>query len=437
MIYSAILDLLLAGFLYHFGPKQESNKWAVLFLLFVGLGSLSDVVIQTELRSFFFFLLQACSPYGFVMFAITYSDAAGPRVKNVLAYLLLIPLCVTLLISPLTPELKIDFSLMLLWTAPYYLGGCFLLISSYIREKDRMKRKYRLITACFFVPPILAIVVFNHINRAVNQNFEGYFSVSIVVWIGFAFFIFAAIRFGVLGVRIRFEKQLHDQKIKGIAYGAAMFNHAVKNRITNIDLLTGRVKELVNSQSNEQIDEDIERILAETKQVMHMVKRIQKQIEDVELVEGTANLIEMMTAALHSNGYLIENKGVSVSTDFTVNEDIQCDKLHLQEVFSNLISNAIDAVESEGGKLAIRIAESKGGVRIDITDNGKGMAKKAEAQIFDPFYSTKQKEENFGLGLSYCYLIMQKHGGSIKVSSIQGKGTTFNLQLPKYRILPI
>lgn len=433
MIYSAILDLLLAGFLYHYGPKQESNRWAVLFLLFVGLGSLSDVVVQTELRSFFFFLLQACSPYGFVMFAITYSDAASRRTKNVLAYVLLIPLCVTLLISPLNPEIQIDFSLMLIWTAPYYLGGCFLLVSSYLRERDRAKRKYRLITACFFVPPILAIVGFNHINRAVNQDFEGYLSVSIVVWIGFAFFIFAAIRFGVLGVRIRFEKQLHDQKIKGIAYGAAMFNHAVKNRITNIDLLMGRVKELVHSQSNKQIDEDIERILAETKQVMHMVKRIQKQIEDVELVEGTANLTEMMTAALHSNDYLIESKGVSVSMDYTVNEDIQCDKLHLQEVFSNLISNAIDAVEGEGGKLAIRIAESKGGVLIDITDNGKGMAKKAEAQVFDPFYSTKHKEENFGLGLSYCYLIMQKHGGSINVSSNQGSGTTFTLHLPKYR----
>lgn len=433
MIYSAILDLLLAGFLYHYGPKQESNRWAVLFLLFVGLGSLSDVVIQTELRSFFFFLLQACSPYGFVMFAITYSDDATPRTKNVLAYIFLIPLCVTLLISPLSPEIQIDFSLMLIWTAPYYLGGCFLLISSYLRERDRVKRKYRLITACFFVPPILAIVVFNHINRAINQDFEGYFGVSIVVWIGFAFFIFAAIRFGVLGVRIRLEKQLHDQKIKGIAYGAAMYNHAVKNRITNIDLLMGRVKEHVHSQDKEQIEEDIERILAETKQVMQMVKRIQKQIEDVELVEGSANLIEMMTGALHSNGSLLENKCVSVRTNYTVDVDMQCDKLHLQEVFSNLISNAIDAVESEGGKLAIRMDESKGGVRIDITDNGKGISKKVETQVFDPFYSSKHKEENFGLGLSYCYLIMQKHSGSIKVSSRQGSGTTVTLHLPKFR----
>ncbi|MCD9024083.1 HAMP domain-containing histidine kinase [Cohnella sp. NL03-T5] len=402
-------------------------------MIFTGVGSFSEVVMEPDLRSFFFFILQACSPYGFVMFAISYSEAVTRRTKNVLAYVLLLPLFVTLLISPLKPEIQIDFILMLLWTAPYYLGGCFLLVSSYLRERNRVKRKYRLLTACFFVPPIIAIVVFNHITRAVKQDFDGYFNLSIVVWCGFAFFIIAAIRFGVLGVRIRFEKQLHDQKIKGIASGAAMFNHAVKNRITNIDMLTGRVRELVKSERNEQIDEDIKRIMAETKQVMHMVKRIQKQIEDVELVEGTANLIDLMTHALHANRYPLESKSVSISTDYSVNCNMMCDKLHLQEVFNNLISNAIDAVEGEGGTLAIRIYEAKSGIRIDFTDNGTGMVKKAEEQIFDPFYSTKQREENFGLGLSYCYLIMQKHGGSIKVSSSQGAGTTFTLHLPKYR----
>ncbi|MFC5470542.1 ATP-binding protein [Cohnella suwonensis] len=433
MVYSAILDLLLAGFLFHFGPKQESNRWAVLFLLFVGLGSFSAVVMQTELRSFFFFLLQACSPYGFVMFAITYSEATTRRTKNVLAYALLIPLCVTLLISPLRPEIQINFSLMLLWSAPYYLGGCILLISSYLRERDRAKRKYRLITASFFVPPILAILVFDHIKRAVTQHFDGYLNISIVVWSAFAFFIVAAIRFGVLGVRIRFEKQLNDQKVKGIASGAAMFNHAVKNRITNIDMLTGKVKELLPTERNDRIDNDIERILTETQQVMHMVKRIQKQIDDVELVEDTANLIDLLTHALHSNQYLLESKSVSVSTVYSVNYDILCDKLHLQEVFSNIIGNAVEAVDEEGGTLAIRIYDSKGGVRIDFTDNGKGMSKKAEAQIFDPFYSTKQSDVNFGLGLSYCYQIAQKHGGSIKVLSSEGEGSTFTLHLPKYR----
>lgn len=435
LIYSAILDLLLAVILVFYGPKQLSNKWAVFFLICVGLGSFSDIAVHSAARSAFFFILQACSPYAFVMFAILYSDAVTRRSANMLAYLLAAPIVVTLLISPMKPEIQIDFILLLLWTGPYYLGGCFLLISSWVRERNPVKKRNRLITACFFVPPIIAIVVFNHIDRAVHQNFNGYLNLSIVVWCGFAFFMIAAIRFGALGVRIKLEKQLHDQTIKRIASGATMMNHAMKNRITNIDMLTERVRGTVQSQNHQHMDEDIERILTETKQMMQMVKRIQKQIEDVDIEEGAANLIELMTNALHSNRYLLQSKLISVTTDYSPNYDILCDKLHIQEVFNNIIGNATDAIVKEGGTLAIRIYESKGGVRIEFTDNGKGMDKKAEAQIFEPFYSTKQREGNFGLGLSYCYLIMQKHGGSIKVISSPGKGSTFTLQLPKYRIM--
>ncbi|RED58014.1 signal transduction histidine kinase [Cohnella lupini] len=435
MIYSAVVDLALAGFLSLYGPKQASNRWAVLFFVFVGLGSLSDAVTYSDLRSFFFFLLQACAPYGFAMFAIAYSDKMTRRVQKVLAYALILPPVITLFISPLRPEIRFDFVLMLLWAAPYYLGGCFLLVYSYIGEKDRVKRKYRLLAMCFFVPPIIAIVVFDRINRAVNQHFDGYLSITIVAWCGFAFFLVAAIRFGILGVRIKFEKQLHDQKIKGIATGAAMYNHAMKNRIINIDMLTGRVKEWVESQRNEQINNDIERIMAETQQVMHMVKRIQKQIEDVELEEEPANAIDMMKLALHSNRHLLEGKSFTVTTEYSVIGDMTCDKLHLQEVFNNLIINAVDAAENEGGSLAIGIHESKGGIRIDFADNGKGMSKEAATRIFDPFYSTKQREENFGLGLSYCRMIMRKHGGSIKAVSHPGEGTIFTLRFPKYRKL--
>jgi signal transduction histidine kinase len=279
----------------------------------------------------------------------------------------------------------------------------------------------------------MAIVVFNHIERVIDLNFHGYFNISLFVWTAFAFFIISSIRFGVLGVKIKFEKQLHDQTIKGIATGAAMLNHAMKNCITNIDMLTERVKEIAHSQHLRQMDGEIERILAETKLMMQMVKRIQKQIEDIEIVEGTANLVDIVAQALNSNRYLLESKGISVHTDYSVNYDMLCDKVHLQEVFNNIIRNALDAVEAEAGKLAIRIYEGKNSVRIDCTDNGRGMDREAAAQIFDPFYSTKQREDNFGLGLSYCYLIMQKHGGSINVTSSPNVETTFTVHLPMYR----
>jgi signal transduction histidine kinase len=425
VVFTAIIDLILALILNIYGPKKEATKWACLFLIFGSLGSFFDVAVVPVISNIFILSL---FPYGFIMFAIVYSEMVTRRVKNILVYILFLPSFVTIFEILMNSDFLKDFAIFPHWVILYYVGGCFLFIYTYLVEKNREKKRSHLITVCFVVPPIIVIIDVEHLDRLLQYKY-----VSVFIGIAFVVFIIFASRVGALGVKINFEIQLHDQKIKGIASGAAMLNHAVKNRITNIDMLTERVKGIVQSRRHEHMEEDIERILEETKVMMLLVKRIQKQIEDVEIVEGTANLIEMMTQTLHSNRYLLESKRISISTDYSINCDLLCDKLHLQEVFSNIISNAIDAVDEEGGTLAIRIYESKGGVRIDFTDNGKGMDKKAAAQIFDPFYSTKQKDGNFGLGLSYCYLIAQKHGGSIKVLSNEREGTTFTLQLPKYR----
>jgi signal transduction histidine kinase len=102
-------------------------------------------------------------------------------------------------------------------------------------------------------------------------------------------------------------------------------------------------------------------------------------------------------------------------------------------VFNNLIRNAVDAVEREVGMLSIRIYETKSNLLIAFSDNGRGMTKEVIDKIFDPFFSTKSRDHNFGLGLSYCYLVMKKHGGKIDVVSKPGTGTTITVHLPKFR----
>jgi two-component system NtrC family sensor kinase len=431
MIFSAIIDLLLAVLLYFYGRKQEATKWMVLFLIFAGLGSLSDVVVEPVWHSLFFFILQACTPYGFLMFSIVYSVTTTRRVKNALACALVLPIIITLLITPMKHSIQLDFLILFFWAVPYYLVGCLLVIYSYIRETNWVRRRNRLITVFFVVPPVLVIVVINHMERAI-RTFDGYRYISMFVGMAFVIFIVSAIRFGALGVRIKFEKQLHDQTIKGIVSGAAMLNHAMKNHITNIDMLTGRMKENIQFRLHEQAEQDIAFIQAETRQMMYMVNRIKKHIEDIEIVEGPVNLTDIVAQAIQSNRYLLDDKGISVVTDYSPSYHLMCDKLHMQEVFVNLIRNAIDAVESEKGTIGIRIHENKKDILIEFSNNGKGIDKETAAQLFEPYFTTKHQEDNFGLGLTYCYLIMQKHGGSIEVVSKQ-TGVTFTVHLPKSR----
>jgi hypothetical protein len=451
MIFAAIIDLLLAMIFYFYGPKQEANKWIILFLMCAFLGSLSSVIVEAiipklqhyvtsndviytllfDMHIAFFFILQACTPYAFLMFAIVYSQITTPRLKNILAILLLLPILITILITPMKPDIDFDFVVLLVWTAPYYLGACFLLIYTYMNEKEAIKKRNRLITVCFCVPPIIGIVILNHVDRAIDQGFEGYRYISLFVGIAFVFFIISAFRYGTLGVRIKFEKQLLDQTITGVASGSAMLNHAMKNRITNIDMLAEHLKDLTKTLEDKQMDENIKLLQLESQQMMQMVKRVQKQLEDIEIVKGEANLIDMLSAVLQLNHVLLEDKGIYCVTDNLINVDILCDRVHIEEVFHNLIRNAVEAVELDNGTLFIQTYDTKSSILIRFSDTGKGMSKEVINKIFEPFYSTKHKDHNFGLGLSYCYLVVQKHGGKIEVVSNPGTGTTFTVHLPK------
>lgn len=102
----------------------------------------------------------------------------------------------------------------------------------------------------------------------------------------------------------------------------------------------------------------------------------------------------------------------------------------LQQVFMNLINNAIDAMGSGGGLLEIRSRTEGGWAVIDIADTGHGIPKEVLARVFDPFFTTKQVGKGTGLGLSICYGIVKKLGGKIEVDSSVGLGTTFHVFLP-------
>lgn len=102
----------------------------------------------------------------------------------------------------------------------------------------------------------------------------------------------------------------------------------------------------------------------------------------------------------------------------------------LQQVFINLINNAIDAMGSGGGLLEIRSRLEGDQAVIDIADTGHGIPNTVMARIFEPFFTTKPVGKGTGLGLSICYGIVRKLGGTITVNSAVGLGTTFRISLP-------
>ncbi len=108
------------------------------------------------------------------------------------------------------------------------------------------------------------------------------------------------------------------------------------------------------------------------------------------------------------------------------------DANQIQQVFVNMISNALDAMRHQKGEKALSI-KTKGNAKqgkVVFQDTGCGISDKDIKRIFDPFFTTKEVGKGTGLGLSICYRIIQNHGGNIQVSSQSGKGSTFTIELP-------
>lgn len=121
----------------------------------------------------------------------------------------------------------------------------------------------------------------------------------------------------------------------------------------------------------------------------------------------------------------------SITTEYFLNEslpEIDADPDLLHRAFQNLVLNALDAMPA-GGNLVLRTADRADNVRIEVSDTGKGLTPEECSRLFTPYYTTKQ--QGTGLGLAIVQSVISDHHGTISVSSEEGQGATFRIDLPK------
>ena len=125
-------------------------------------------------------------------------------------------------------------------------------------------------------------------------------------------------------------------------------------------------------------------------------------------------------------------RGIAFVRDYQADlPHIESDASQLQQVFLNILDNAIDAIDKNGSiTIVTRKLPDAPEVEIAIADTGNGIPRETLEKIFDPFFTTKKVGEGTGLGLTISYSIIEKLGGRIQVASEEGKGTTFRITLP-------
>jgi two-component system NtrC family sensor kinase len=109
--------------------------------------------------------------------------------------------------------------------------------------------------------------------------------------------------------------------------------------------------------------------------------------------------------------------------------EVNCDAGQIQQVLIILLSNASEAL-GRGGEIRVATAAADGGVTLTVSDNGPGIPREIQLQIFEPFFSTKDDQHRTGLGLAVAKGIVERHGGTITLRSAPGQGAEFVVQLP-------
>jgi signal transduction histidine kinase len=141
-----------------------------------------------------------------------------------------------------------------------------------------------------------------------------------------------------------------------------------------------------------------------------------------------ANLNESLNNTLLLAKHML--KSVTVNRNFGEIPDITCASSQINQVFLNLVTNAVQAMPGERGTLTLGTRREGDGVAVDVQDDGSGIPPDVISRIFDPFFTTKEVGKGTGLGLSITYKIVQQHGGKISVESQPGSGTKFTVWLP-------
>jgi signal transduction histidine kinase len=180
------------------------------------------------------------------------------------------------------------------------------------------------------------------------------------------------------------------------------------------------------------VKEDILKIIRSGKSGASRIKEIvfslrsfsrldEAELKNVMLEDGISDTLDILNHHIKNH--------IEVIKDFQLNQPVVCRAGQINQVFMNIIYNAIQATEKQD---TLRISTQQVGdvAVVKIADSGKGISPEVIGKIFDPFFTTKKVGEGTGLGLSISYGIIKQHGGHLEVSSEVGKGTEFTISIP-------
>lgn len=223
------------------------------------------------------------------------------------------------------------------------------------------------------------------------------------------------------------EQLIQSEKLAGIGTLASGIAHEINNPLSGI---MGFAEILMNETNPEKTRKYAEIILKEAERTANIIRWLSsysRQAKDNNINDVV--LSQVVEEALEALKHTRKSFDIEIVKGFQKTPTIKGNRSELQQVFVNLMNNAVDAMP-KGGRLSLSAAMKDGFVMAKVSDNGVGIPKEKISRIFDPFFTTKEVGEGTGLGLYVTSMIVKKHHGMIDVDSEIGKGTSFTLRFP-------
>ncbi|UCD56267.1 MAG: PAS domain S-box protein, partial [Candidatus Hydrogenedentota bacterium] len=239
--------------------------------------------------------------------------------------------------------------------------------------------------------------------------------------------------------RNRMEFQLQQSsKLAAIGELATGVAHEINNPLATIDVQTGLMHDIVEDEQEELPGDFLRRVGEYLRLVENQVKRCQSVTNDLlsfsrspENKQETFAINDLLKKTVEILMHLTDKQP---KLEMILDEQLprfQSDPIRLEQVFVNLLSNALRAIPFDGQITIITRLEDDGTIRIEFRDSGHGIPSEIKDHIFDPFFTTRPVGEGTGLGLSISYYIIKQMNGRLDFESSPGQGTTFTITLPR------
>ncbi len=452
-----------------FAAKKGGYSRQILEFLFVSMElktKIQYLVIPLDLIGYMIALGRYLFPFFLLQMAMRYSMISfirqDPLIKKISAILPVLSLILyypeiykaVIAWKPEVQDFIVNFSYFWIWL--YILAAILLLVIEYLSiTMVFFRRQFSLIV--IYMITMSGLYLFycgqdpGQVYRFYSSSYKWKRGIGYLqyIWDIKAYYLLILINVicGILGFisLLRYTQENYasdmedvvmERKYNTARVGTLVFVHSTKNQLLANRVIFKRINSLDMTQpeGTRKMREYVETLESINEALLERMEELYRSVKSSSIVMVSCSLEEIAGNALNRFYDKCPNAFVEVSLES--NAAVLADKAHLCEAIYNLLVNAQDAVEAAErgaeGKISLLSHDERLYTVIEIKDNGVGIPKGLVKKIFDPFYTSKNRNHNWGMGLYYVRAIVKGHLGSLRVESREGRGSSFYILLPKY-----